>query len=108
MNDVDDPFLSISQIVALLPPGRGTSRVHPSAVIRWIRAGVRGPGGQHVKLRAVRCGSRWILKRSWLDAFQAALTPETDESEFGPAPRTPSARQRAAERAGRELEKLGI
>jgi len=42
-----------------------------------------------------------------LQRFAERLTPRVDDEPM-PAPRSPAARQRASERAARELEKLGI
>jgi hypothetical protein len=102
---VDAELLTISQIVTRLPGARGARRVHPATVVRWITAGCPARDGTRVRLAATRAGSRWLVRPSDLDAFFAALA--ADPVPPADPPRSPAARNRAAEAAGRELEQLG-
>jgi hypothetical protein len=86
-------------------PGRDGKPIHFSTVFRWVVKGVRGPAGERVRLDALRIGGRWVTSASALQRFAEALTPQLDG---GATPATPTQRQRAAERAGKELEALGI
>ena len=99
--------LSLAAAARLLPPGRRGRPVTLSCMLRWVIDGVRVPGqADRVRLEAVRLGSRWLTSVEALERFAARQTPD-----FGnppPMPRSPTARQRASERAGRELEKHGI
>lgn len=73
--------------------------LHPSTAWRWVFDG-RGP--DRVRLETVRIGGRTRTSRQALQRFLAALNPEPT---IAPSPvRTPAARRRAADRAGRELE----
>ena len=80
--------------------GRGERPTHESTVLRWILAGVRGPGGHKVRLEGMRIGTHWVTSRE-------ALTPRLGDTPV-PAYRTAARRQRAAWRAGEQLKKIGI
>jgi hypothetical protein len=99
--------LSLADACRLVPPGRGGKRTHLSTFVRWIRNGAPGPQGERIRLEAVRLGGRWMTSREALQRFAERLTPRLGDA---PATSSPTVRQRqgAAERAGRELEKLGI
>src|SRR5262245_5802633 len=99
--------LSLTQAARLLPPGRGGRPVTLSCVLRWVLTGARGPSGERIRLEAVRVGGRWLTTREALQRFAEALTPRPDAPP-APAPRTAGQRARAAEKAGKQLEKLGI
>jgi hypothetical protein len=98
--------LPFAEACRLIPPGRGGKRTHLSTLVRWVTRGAPGPQGDRIRLEAVRIGGRWMTSREAIQRFAERLTPQLDE----PPPPTPTARQRhaAAERAGQELEKLGI
>jgi Protein of unknown function (DUF1580) len=74
---------------------------------RWIMRGVPGPDGVRIRLEAIRVGGKWLTSREALERFAAATTPRFN-AEPAPAPRTPTARQRASERAAKRLEQIGI
>jgi hypothetical protein len=94
----------------LVPAARGGKKTHLSTLLRWILIGARGPSGEPVRLEAVRLGGRWMTTREALQRFAERLTPrlDSDTAQAPAAPRTPTTRGRAAERAGRELERQGI
>jgi hypothetical protein len=101
---LSDRLLTLHEAASLIP-GRGRNRVHASTVARWINRGVRTPDGRRIRLRAVRLGSKWLTKRSWIDEFAAAQTPTfIDAVEPGPTDRQ---RDRAADAAGRRLASMG-
>lgn len=98
--------LSLSHAARLLPAGRGDRPVSLSCVLRWVLRGARSPNGDLVRLDALRLGGRWITSREAIQRFAEALTPRlVDDARVR---RTPTARQRASERADRALEKLGV
>ncbi len=104
----DPDLLTISQIVARLPGSRGARRVHPATVTRWILVGCPARDGRRVKLAATRAGTRWLVRESDLQAFFEALAADpTTTNTSAPAPRTPTARQKASERAALALERMG-
>jgi hypothetical protein len=99
--------LSLSTAARQLPALRNGRPVHAATLLRWVVAGIRGPGGGRVRLEAVRVGGRWVTTVQALERFQAALSV-VPGAEALPTPRSPAQRQRAAERAGQELKAMGI
>ena len=99
--------LTLTEAARLVPPGHGGKKTHISTLLRWILDGVTSPSGEKVRLEGARLGSRWITSKEALQRFMDRLTPAVSEAPT-PAPRTPTQRQRAAERAGEELDKIGI
>jgi hypothetical protein len=69
--------------------------------------GAPGPDGRRVRLEAVRLGGRWLTSAEALARFAERLPPRLGVEE-APAPRTPARRQKASERAEKELERAGI
>lgn len=82
-------------------------QTHFSTVYRWAVKGLPGPDGQRVRLEALRVGGRWVSSWPALQRFALAITPDLDE---GPSktPRSASKRQKASERAARDLARLHI
>jgi hypothetical protein len=108
MSDIlSESVLSLVEAARVTPPARGGKRCHVSTILRWVLTGARGPAGELVRLEAVRLGSRWLTSREALQRFSERLTPVLD-GDRAPAPRTPTQRRRAAQRAERELERAGI
>jgi hypothetical protein len=103
-----DPYLTITQIITLLPfTGRNADRVSPGTVARWILHGIKTVNGERVRLVGTRFCSRWMVKRSDLEAFLEAQRPRFPAADE-PVPRSPAAAERAAEKAGRLLEEAGV
>ena len=102
--------IPIAVAAAEMPPGRNGKKTHLSTILRWIMSGAKAPDGRRVRLEGVHIGGRWFVTRESLQRFADALTPTfpDDPADAQPAPRSPSRRQRASERAARELEKAGI
>jgi hypothetical protein len=98
---------SLGQAAKLLPPGRRNRPVNLSTLLRWVLSGVKGPSGETIRLEAVRLGGRWVTSREALQRFAERLTPHPSTT-VPPSPRSLSARQRAMERAAKQLERLGI
>ena len=99
--------LSLSQAARRFPSSRLGRPVHSSCVWRWIASGVRLPSGEVVRLEVARLSGRWLTSEPAIERFLAAQTPRADQP-TPVAPRTPTARQRASERAAKQLEALGI
>jgi hypothetical protein len=99
-----EPLTRLARRVPSYRSGRPASL---SRLLRWAMHGVRGPDGAKVALEAVRTPGGWISTPAALCRFFSRLTPRTD-ADPQPTPRSPSARSRAAERAGKQLEALGI
>jgi Protein of unknown function (DUF1580) len=97
-------LMTFARAAAELPSRSG--RCHPSTVWRWAFKGCRTLAGR-VRLEHVKVGGVWYTSaeavRRFLDQVNVAAAGET-----GPPPRPEAQRQRAAERAGTELEALGI
>jgi hypothetical protein len=98
-------YITVAQAARSLPPGRNGRPTHFATVIRWITTGTTSPAGEAVRLQAVRMGGRWLTTHEWLADYARRLTPAFDRT--APTP-TPATRTRSAERAGRELDAIGI
>jgi len=99
-------YLSLSQTARLMPPSdRGP--VAAATVWRWHRVGVRLPDGSRLKLRATRIGNRFVVSEEALREFINAQQGGADD-DAAPTLRSPAQRRRAAEAAGRELERKGL
>lgn len=108
-NLITENLLSISQAARLIPAYRGTARTaHPSCVFRWMRDGVRLPNGTILRLEGFRLAGRWLTSREALARFVDRQNAARESADATPATRTPTQRQRAADRAAQKLEKLGI
>jgi hypothetical protein len=106
---LSETIVSFAQAAKRLPPGRKSRPTSPGTIWRWSREGVRAADGRVVILESCRIGGRSVTSVEALARFSAALTVQTEQSNDEiPTPRTPGQRERAAERAGKELEKLGI
>ncbi|HZV05240.1 MAG TPA: hypothetical protein VE999_09180 [Gemmataceae bacterium] len=98
--------LSLSDAARRLPSARQGRPVHSSCVWRWITSGVRLANGAVVRLEAARLAGRYLTSTPALERF---LARQTLGRASEPARlRTAVQRQRASERAQRELQKLGI
>jgi hypothetical protein len=99
--------ISLTAAARSVPSSRGGKPTHISTLLRWILSGVKAPSGEVVRLEAIRLGGKWITSREALQRFAERLTPILAGSP-PPTPRTQTARLRAADRAARELERVGI
>jgi hypothetical protein len=91
-----------------LPSARQDKPVSISCLLRWVVDGVRGPGGQRIRLEAARLAGKWITTPGALRRFVEAQTPELADAEPAAKPGSARQRRRAAERAEKELERMGI
>ncbi len=101
--------LSMAGVARLFLGRLGRETLHPSTVSRWATVGVYPAGevghpGKRVKLEVARCGSALTTSFAAVERFAAALAGSAFE---GPAPRTPTQRNRASERAAAELAAAG-
>jgi hypothetical protein len=99
--------LSLSQAARRFPSYRESRPVNQSTVFRWITAGVKLSSNRRLRLEAARVGGRWLTSAQAVERFIRAQTPDLDATER-PCARTPRQRERAAERAGKQLERIGI
>lgn len=102
-----EELLSLPQAARRFPSYRLGRPVNPATIWRWVTAGVKLPGGRRVKLGAVRLSGRWLTSVEAIERFIAAQTPRLDDT-TSPRPRTEAKRRKASERAGKELESMGI
>jgi hypothetical protein len=99
--------LTLTTVTHVIPPGRNGRRTHISTILRWIMKGAKAPDGTLVKLEAARLGGRWMTTREALRRFSERLTPRVGDEE--PAlPRSQADRARSSQRAGAELERMGL
>ncbi len=89
-----------------IPGHRNGSRTSLSTFIRWAIDGVKLPDGTKVKLRAVRCGHKWLCTDEWFEAFLDAQAAPFSTPATTP-PRSPAARARASAAASKRLEAMG-
>ncbi|MBA4192199.1 MAG: hypothetical protein C0467_29860 [Planctomycetaceae bacterium] len=84
-----------------------TSTTHKATAIRHATKGVRLADGSTLKLEAIMVGGRLMTSRAAVLRFFAAqnATPTTEPA---PLPRSPHARNRAAQAAAEELDALGV
>jgi|SRR6185437_7046875 len=82
-----------------LPERAGGQKWHLSSIYAWAKTGRRG-----VKLRTTWCGGL-CTTASWLMEFFDAMAGNASDKE---APRSQSDREKAIDRAERELEASGI
>jgi hypothetical protein len=83
----------------LIPARRNGTKLNYATIWRWVNHGVHG-----VKLRTLRIGSQPVTTKEWLFEFFEALTESYSPGTSAPSPR----RRRSAERAGKQLEALGV
>jgi hypothetical protein len=107
IDTISETPIPLAEAAKLIPPARQGKRTHLSTLLRWIMRGARTPSGEMVHLEAVRIGNRWMTSREALQRFAERLTPRLDAPATA-APRSPTQRRRASERAAAELEKLGM
>lgn len=100
----DESTIGVAEVARQFPAARGSGRVHPQTVVRWIQRGVKTADGRRVKLEAVRVGYRWLTSAEAVKRFLLAST--TGESETR-SPRSLTQRLKASESAANQLEKLG-
>jgi hypothetical protein len=101
-----ESILSLREAAKLLGPARQGRPVSFQCLLRWVLDGTRSPSGETVKLEAVRLGSRWVTSKEALQRFAEALTPQ---ARGNPVPtRTARQQRRGAEKAERDLERMGI
>jgi hypothetical protein len=99
--------LTLAEISASLPGARGAARLSPATLTRWILDGCKGRDGRRVKLAALRCGQRWLVYQTDLDAFFAALAGDLAPTPEPAPPRSKAAKVKAAAAAGRKLAAMG-
>lgn len=98
---------SLTRAARRFPSARQGKPVTLSCLVRWVQRGVKGPNGERIRLEAARLAGRWITTPAACVRFVERQTPRSDDAP-PPAPRTPGVRRRAADRAAKELERLGI
>ncbi len=93
-----------------LPAVARKKKTHPTTPWRWIRRGVVLSDGRRIRLAAHKVGGTWRVTQQALDEFIAATTAASmpEDADFYDAPRSPREHDRAAARAGQELEAAGI
>lgn len=86
-----------------LPKRRGGKRPHVSCIYRWSTVGCRGVVLETIQIGGTRCTSAEALQR-FFDRLSRNVTTEPTAKPM----RTALARERASQRAARELEALGV
>ena len=102
-----ETLISLAQAARMQSPGRRGRPVSPSTIFRWIHDGVKTSACGIIRLEGCRMGGRWLTSIEALERFASRQTPDLNHL-CSVLPRSPTKRQKAAERAGKELEKAGI
>jgi hypothetical protein len=108
-----EPLIRLTDVPKLpwLPARRGGGRLNLCTLWRWALKGLKARDGARIKLQTLRVGETLCTTEGWLRQFFESLTAHDPElaNETGPSPvRTLTQRQRAADRAAAELDKIGI
>jgi hypothetical protein len=96
-----ETLISLADAAKSMPPRRAGKKPHVSCLYRWTTTGCKG-----VVLESLQCGGTRVTSREALARFLRRLT-QGDAGDV-PAVRTVAQRQRAAERALRELDAEGL
>jgi hypothetical protein len=94
-----------SENVIRLEEAAHICQTHFSTIFRWVTKGIPGADGERVRLRAVKCGAKWLSSTEAIAEFCEATTPRI---EAAVPPRTAGARRKASERAAKKLQQAGI
>ena len=98
--------LSMRQAGKLMGDVQGQPPIHPTTVARWCLKGIKIRSGVVARLDHIRVGGRLLTSRQAITRWLAVQTETTATEDIGP--RTPAQRNRAADQAAEELERLGI
>jgi hypothetical protein len=97
--------LTITQATKVLPGRVAGSRISVFTLWRWCTKGLKNG----IRLKSVRVGGQRLTTRTWLLEFIEATTAQAEpHGRIAQNIRTPGQRQRASERAAKELRSLGI
>ena len=96
-----ETVISLADAAKSLPQRRAGKKPHVSCIYRWTTSGCRGVVLESLQIGGTRCTSKEALAR-----FFRRLT-QGDTADV-PAVRSVAQRQRAAERAMRDLERAGV
>lgn len=106
---VDEGPIGMAETARLLGTFRGGKPCHSSTPTRWCLDGVRLPDGNALRLEHFRAAGRLMTSKAALLRFLAAQ--QDADADAGVVPpttgRSPAARNRAADAAGRELDSMG-
>ena len=91
---------ALREAPAFLGRGRNGKPPRKNFVLQAITRGINGHS-----LEALRVGSRWITS---VEALRRRAEGQTRDAATAPTPAPAPGRRRAAEAAGRELDRLGI
>jgi hypothetical protein len=99
----------LAQAARHVPSFRGGRPTSSGCLWRWATRGAKAADGTVVKLETVNlCGGRLLTSEPALARFLARLTAAATPVDGSPPSPSLSRRRRAAEKAGRELERLGL
>jgi len=91
----------LAEAAARLPALRGGRPVHTTTVWRWATRGVRGRGGQTVKLETLKVGGTCVTSDEALVRYFLALSTEQVATGQLPAPENRQPSPRFAQRQAR-------
>ncbi len=100
-----ETVITLAEAARLIPARRRGRKTHVSCIYRWTTAGCRGVVLESVQVGGTRCTSREALAR-FFERLTSRAAPATRSGLA--LDRSVAERRRAIERAGRELDQLGI
>lgn len=104
MIELSEQLLSLTEAASLLPQRRKGRKPHVSTLYRWTEAGCRGVKLESIQVGGTRCTSPQALQR-FIDRLTSHSRPADVDVSRARGPRSSACRRRAAEAAGRELER---
>ena len=105
---ISEGLISMAQAAKMYGSCRGGAATHPATLTRKCLKGDLLPNGTRRKLEHVRVANRLMTTRQAVIRHIAAITTATNSPTGNAAPvRSPAARHRASEQAGKELEQMG-
>ncbi len=103
MIDLDrETIIRPADVARLIPSSKAGSKIDVSTVVGWIMRGSRG-----IKLERLRTPAGWVTSKEAVARFVERLTEAHGSNEHAGS-MTPTARRKAAEKADRELEAMGV
>jgi hypothetical protein len=101
IDSATETLVSLADAARTLPRRRRGRAVHVSCIYRWTTTGLRGVVLESLQVGGSRCTSQEALQRFFMRLSEPRQVGTVVNR------RTPAQRQRAVERAGRELAERG-
>jgi hypothetical protein len=94
-------LIPFHHLAAKLPGAKPGTHLHPAALFRWHKYGLRAADGRKVHLRSERLGGRWCTTWEWFREFNRELSEPAPQP---PQPEPTARRNRKGEEALAQAE----